>query len=256
MSINYAWVLEEWNRFLDMTERVKTGEAHPTRDGVVRQVYSFRASDDLVERQLSLARVCLERAFADQWTWYGHGSLAVQVKRMRQEIQAAIPLVQRREEIEANLYGDDPGPRISAQDLHSWVWSAARPHWESGNHRAAIHAAAANVNSRLRKKLDRFDVSESKAVREAFSLEDPQPGRPRLRLCPPDDPDHFRSVHVGAVNFGCGLFGAVRNPVAHLSDEDHDLPEQEALECLAAFSLFARWIDRAEVQEKPASDGA
>ncbi|MGW3620101.1 TIGR02391 family protein [Micromonospora arida] len=251
MPINYQWVLQEWNHFLDMTERVKTGEAHPTRNGEVRHVYSFRAPDHLVERQLSLARVCLERTFGDHWEWNGHGSLAVQVKRMRQEIQAAIPLVQRREEIEANLSQDAPGPQIAADDLHHWVWSAARPHWESGNDRAAIHAAAVNINSRLRKKLGRFDVSESKAVREAFSLEDPQPGRPRLRLCPPDDPDHFKSVHVGAVNFGCGLFAGVRNPVAHLTDEDHDLSEQEALECLAAFSLLARWIDRAEVQQKP-----
>ncbi|MEU2611810.1 TIGR02391 family protein [Micromonospora sp. NPDC007271] len=255
MAINYAWVLAEWNKFLDMTERVKTGETHPTRSGEIRHVYSFKAPDDEVKKQLATVRLTFQRVF-ENWEWRGFGSLNHQVNTMRDQIHSYLPMIERSEEIEANLTPDDPGPQIAADDLHPWVWSAAKPHWDSGNDRAAIHAAAVNINSRLRKKLGRFDVSESRAVREAFSIEDPQPGRPRLRLCPPDDPEHFKSVHVGATNLGCGLFGAVRNPVAHLSDEDHDLTEQEALECLAAFSLFARWIDRAEVQEKPASEAA
>ncbi|MEH0936781.1 TIGR02391 family protein [Micromonospora psammae] len=253
MPINYAWVLDEWDRFLMFSQRFKDDVI----DGdTMRTVYRYVVSDDEITQQLSLVKLSLETVFED-WKWpYQGQSLVFQVKKMREEIQESIPLIARREEIDANLTPDAPGPLIAADDLHPWVWSAAQPHWESGNHRAAIHAAAVNVNSRLRKKLGRFDVSESKAVREAFSIEDPQPGRPRLRLCTPDDPDHFKSIHVGATNLGSGLFGAVRNPVAHLSDEDHDLPEQEALECLAAFSLFARWIDRAEVQEKPASEAS
>ncbi|RAN94815.1 TIGR02391 family protein [Micromonospora noduli] len=250
MPINYAWVLDEWNKFLDMTERVKTREADPDRNGQIKNIYSFKVSDDEVKKQLSTVRLTFQRVFED-WKWRGFGSLNAQVKAMRDEIHAYLPMIERSEEIDANLSVEEPGPQITADALHPWVWSAARPHWESGNDRAAIHAAAVNINSRLRKKLGRFDVSESKAIREAFSLEDPQPGRPRLRLCPPDDPDHFKSVHVGAVNFGCGLFAGVRNPVAHLTDEDHDLSEGEALECLAAFSLLARWIDRAEVRQKP-----
>ena len=147
-----------------------------------------------------------------------------------------------------NLADDDPGPVIAADHLHPWVWDAARPHWESGNYRAAIHAAATNVNSRLRKKLDRRDVSEGRLVREAFSVDGPEIGRPRLRLAAEDDQEHFKSVQVGAMQVGCGLFSAVRNPVAHLAEEDHDVEEQEALESLAAFSLFARWIDRAAME--------
>ncbi|MEV0942454.1 TIGR02391 family protein [Micromonospora wenchangensis] len=234
-----------------MTERVKAGEAPPTYTGEVRNVYSFVAPDREVEKQLSLVRVSMERVFND-WQWpYRHRSLVVQVKEMRKEVCASIPLVERSGEIEANLSLDESGPQMAADDLHPWVWNAARPHWESGNHRAAIHAAAMNVNSRMRKKLDRYDVSEAKAVREAFSVEDPQPGRPRLRLASKTDPEHFKSLHGGAGNFGAGLFSAVRNPVAHLPDGEHDVPEREALECLAAFSLLARWIDRAEVEQKP-----
>ncbi|MEV5447839.1 TIGR02391 family protein, partial [Streptomyces sp. NPDC052644] len=171
MPINYSWVLTEWKKFLIMTERVKAGEAPPTYTGEVRNVYSFVAPDREVEKQLSLVRVSMERVFND-WQWpYRHRSLVVQVKEMRKEVCASIPLVERSGEIEANLSLDESGPQMAADDLHPWVWNAARPHWESGNHRAAIHAAAMNVNSRMRKKLDRYDVSEAKAVREAFSVE-------------------------------------------------------------------------------------
>ncbi|WP_328849486.1 TIGR02391 family protein [Micromonospora zamorensis] len=246
MSINYQWVLDEWDRFLKISERDKVDVI----DGdALKTVYRYPVPDNEVKQQLSIVQLSMETVF-EGWKWpYSGHSFVQQVKEMRETIHGCIPLIARRGEIDANLKPDDPGPQIAADDLHPWVWSAAKPHWDSGNDRAAIHAAAVNINSRLRKKLGRFDVSESRAVREAFSIEDPQPDRPRLRLCSKDDPDNFKSVHVGAVNLGCGLFGAVRNPVAHLPDDEHDLTEQEALECLAAFSLFARWIDRATVEQ-------
>jgi uncharacterized protein (TIGR02391 family) len=244
MSINYEWVLAEWDRFLKMSERVKTDQVR----GETRQpVYRFAATDDEVRHQASVARLAFVTVFPDWKLAPAFGSLKAQVKELRERVHEAIPLVQRHEEIDANL-ADNPGPVIAADSLHPWVWDAARPHWESGNYRAAIHAAATNVNSRLRKKLDRRDVSESRLVREAFSMDEPEIGRPRLRLAAPDDQEHFKSVQLGAMQVGCGLFAAVRNPVAHLSDEDHDVEEQEALESLAAFSLFARWIDRAVIE--------
>jgi hypothetical protein len=54
-------------------------------------------------------------------------------------------------------------------------------------------------------------------------------------------------VTVGVMNFGVGCFKAIRNPLDHLPGDEHDMSEQEALEQLAAWSLFARWIERAEV---------
>jgi len=39
----------------------------------------------------------------------------------------------------------------------------------------------------------------------------------------------------------------IRNPAAHVILED--LAEDEALEQLAAFSILARWVDRAEVDK-------
>jgi hypothetical protein len=48
--------------------------------------------------------------------------------------------------------------------------------------------------------------------------------------------------------FGAGCFQAIRNPVGHLPNEEHELTEQEALERLAAFSLLARWIQEATLE--------
>ncbi|MFI9558914.1 TIGR02391 family protein [Nonomuraea endophytica] len=244
MPINHQWVLAEWDRFLKMSERVKTDEVRGQQS-----VYRFAASEEEVRRQASVVRQAILAVFpAGNFDFHTYRSFAVQVKTLRELVNELIPLVERSEEIEENITDDDQGPVISANSLHPWVWDAARPHWESGNYRAALHAAATNVNSRLRKKLGRHDVSEGKAIQQAFSIEDAVVDRPRLRLASKEDPDNFKSVQVGTINFGCGLFSAVRNPVAHLADDDHDVDEQEALESLAAFSLLARWIDRATLE--------
>lgn len=81
---------------------------------------------------------------------------------------------------------------------------------------------------------------------QAFSVDDPGLGKPRLRLMPNDGSETFRSVQSGAVQFGSGCFMALRNPAAH-EHHDDELPEQEALEQLAAFSILARWVDQAAV---------
>jgi Protein of unknown function (Hypoth_ymh) len=53
------------------------------------------------------------------------------------------------------------------------------------------------------------------------------------------------------MDFGAGCFEAIRNPAAH--EHGLNLPEQVALEQLAAFSLLARWIEECEVDM---ADGA
>ncbi|MFD0367779.1 TIGR02391 family protein [Streptomyces sp. NPDC127114] len=79
-----------------------------------------------------------------------------------------------------------------------------------------------------------------------FSKDDPKPGQPRLRLMTNDGSDTFRSVHRGAATFAEGCFAGIRNPNSH-EDGLPELPEHEALEQLAAFSVLARWVDGATV---------
>ena len=52
---------------------------------------------------------------------------------------------------------------------------------------------------------------------------------------------------MGAMDFGAGCFEGIRNPAAH--DEKHEWSEVEALEHLTSFSVLARWIDSASVEE-------
>lgn len=138
-------------------------------------------------------------------------------------------------------------PTFRANSMHPWVWDAARPHWTSGNHDAAVWAAAVNVNSRLQHKVERYDIGESKLLNEVFSIQPPEENRPRLRLVDATNPDLFKDVHLGAAALGRGLYSAVRNPLNHVDAEVHQIGEGEALEALAGFSLLSRWIDRAEV---------
>ncbi len=56
---------------------------------------------------------------------------------------------------------------------------------------------------------------------------------------------------LGAMHFGMGCFMAIRNPIGHLPHEHHEITEQGVFEQLAAWSLLARWIERAEIEPEP-----
>lgn len=140
----------------------------------------------------------------------------------------------------------DAGPPMLAPDrLHPSIWAAAEPQWATRHLHDAVMAASKAVNAMLQGKVGRDDIAEVALVREAFSPNPPVPGRPRLRFAAIENERTRESVTQGALSFGVGCFQAIRNPVGHLPDDEHDLSEQEALEQLAAWSLFARWIERA-----------
>lgn len=54
--------------------------------------------------------------------------------------QRCIAVLEARDEIEQHLV--DHGPALAAEALHTWVWEAARPSWESGLYEDAVDAAA------------------------------------------------------------------------------------------------------------------
>jgi len=113
----------------------------------------------------------------------------------------------------------------------------------------AVDAAARNLNSRLRAKVGRRDIGEADLVAQVFSDKSGDQTNPRLRLPLTAEiaAKTVSSLYGGLIAFGRGLFQAVRNPLAHEPPGAMGITEQEALESLAALSLFARWIDRATV---------
>jgi hypothetical protein len=60
------------------------------------------------------------------------------------------------------------------------------------------------------------------------------------------------------MDFGAGCFEAIRNPVGHLPNDELELSEQDGLERLAALSLLARWIEKAELEmcDRAEADGS
>jgi Protein of unknown function (Hypoth_ymh) len=137
------------------------------------------------------------------------------------------------EEITSMLAGYDASPRLSANQLHALVWRSASAQWSTGHRHEAVLAAAKAVNSMLQAKLGRRDASDVKLVREAFSENDPETGRPRLRFPEIQDEQTRESMRQGAMNFGSGCFQAIRNPLGHLLNEEVELSEQEASERIA-----------------------
>jgi hypothetical protein len=159
----------------------------------------------------------------------------------------AISQLENQSELDQHLA--DRGPTLNATSLHPWVWEAAKPSWDAGLHEDAVDAAARSINARLRAKVSRRDIGEGDLIGNLFSQKPPDEDNPRLRLPLPDNSAEqtLRAIYSGITQYGQGLFSAVRNPLAHEAPGDSSMDEAEALEALAAFSLLARWSDRATV---------
>ncbi|MEZ5229330.1 MAG: TIGR02391 family protein [Acidimicrobiales bacterium] len=165
-------------------------------------------------------------------------------ERERFAAQQLLARLEVGDEIEALLGDRSAGPRLAASSLHPLVWDAANPYWRTLDYHGAVDAAAKIVNSRLQQLIGRRDLFEKKLVEQAFSSSDPGPDSPRLRFAASTDATE-RARLDGARSFGIGLFEGVRNPLSHLPAAEIKLSEQLALEQLAAWSLFARWIEEA-----------
>lgn len=164
-------------------------------------------------------------------------------------------ILQQQERLEAIL--GPKGPVLAAGGLHKWVWHAAVDLWDSGHFKEAVRSAAAAVEEQTCLKIDRRDLTGASIFNEAFSLDPPEPGRPRLRFAHIEETagsgqrsQEWKSAHEGAMAFGRGCFQGIRNLQAHGTA---DLPEQQALEYLAALSVLARWVDDAQTEKSRGS---
>ena len=227
--MNTEWALNELKTFLSLLE-------YKERPGLYSA--SYMGSDDEINAQ----KVVVERV----WAKVLGPKPAVPVSGSdprshdREWTVRCIESINREAEIRLNL-GED-APELNASEMHPWVWEGARSLWQSGHFTEALGSAAKKLNAETQNKVGRRDVSESTLFQQAFSDDKPQAGKARLRLPDDDDGRTAQSVRRGVRAFAEGCFAAIRNPVAHDSDE---LSEAEALERLAAMSILARWVDQA-----------
>lgn len=188
--------------------------------------------EKILDRVIPGWRVDIELNSSNRWTRHREAAI-----RAKEELL-------REQEVRNNL-GDD-APRISAAELHSWVWGGAASLWQSGHYRSAVEDAAKKLNAETQNKVRRRDLSETKLFQEAFSEKQPEAGKARLRRIAPDSSETYKSMQRGAMALAEGIYAGIRNPFNH--EDPKDISEQVALEYLAALSVLARWVDEAEVE--------
>ncbi|MFF7199138.1 TIGR02391 family protein [Streptomyces sp. NPDC088197] len=244
MSIDIEWARGELASFLELTELYRPPDPPnvvnftsrlSNRGGGAEIVASAQVVEQILDRVLPRWRTEVpddRNKSVNRWCQH------------REAAQRADAVLLRDAEVRERL-GDD-APQLSAAAMHRWVWDGARSLWRSGHFREAVTAAARKINAETQNKVGRRDVSETPLFQSVFSKDAAKPGQPRLRLMPDDNSDTFRSVHRGAMSFAEGCFAGIRNPNSH-EDGLPELPEQEALEQLAALSVLARWVDSAAV---------
>jgi hypothetical protein len=239
--MDFAWAARELEEFISLAGTAKAGAGL----GYPQLVQRLRGQELVVHR--------IADVVWPEWRAWSFPNYNQWWSRTYDLAQRCLMLVERQEELETRL--GDPGPKLAASTLHPWVWEAAQSLWSSGHYAQAVTAAAMSINGFLQKKGHRRDASEADLVVECFSPEPPKPGRPRLRLMDDDGSKTFRSMQQGSLAFGQGCYIALRNPLSHEHNLLQELPESEALEQLAAFSLLARWIERSVLVRAREDDG-
>ncbi|HYA68060.1 MAG TPA: TIGR02391 family protein [Acidimicrobiales bacterium] len=156
----------------------------------------------------------------------------------------ALGLLRDRDEFQAVLGRGHVG---SVGRIHGAIWRNAASSWQEAQFGQALQAAVTFVlGTMLPNKLERFDLAGFDLVREAFSLEPPKPGRPRLRLpMVAPDTEAWVMAHSGAGHLGVGCAQVVRGLVTRELDY---FDEASAFELLMTLSALARWIDQANVE--------
>jgi uncharacterized protein (TIGR02391 family) len=235
-GVDLEWVENRLQHFVSMTELVTTSPP-------------YKVPKCGREKAIELAEVVrpIFQRLYPEWQSENSRDPWDEFKAERDAAQRLLSRIASYAEVEKRLGGADDSPRISAASFHPLIWKAAAAQWSTGHRHEAVLAAAKAVNSHLQTKLGRRDVSEVDLVKQAFSDDNPQPGKPRLRFNSISDEQTRKSMRRAVMEFGGGCFAAIRNPVGHLQNEEIELTEQTALERLASLSLFARWVDEADL---------
>lgn len=131
-------------------------------------------------------------------------------------------------------------PDLNTTRLHPLVWAAAQRLWNDGHLRQAIAAAGEAVTAQMKQLTRRGDAADTSLWQQAFSKDEPQVGKARLRWPGSVDDLDVKSMNEGLRQFAPGTNMVIRNPATHI---DAAMSTQDALERLATLSLLARLVD-------------
>jgi hypothetical protein len=238
--MDVQWAIWELKQFVEMTAlktEPRTGLLTGTRSATVAAsaeiVPAAQVVEQILDRVVSGWRSSIAANVGYRWA------------QMREASQRAIAQLERADEIAEKL--GEAGPNLRAGALHPWVWESARSLWQSGYYTQAVSAAAIKLNAEAQIRVRSRERSETDLFNVVFSQDrEPKRGNPRFILPDDEGGKTAESVRRGVRAFAEGCYAALRNPLSH--DPDADLPEHEALEQLAAFSILARWVESSEVR--------
>jgi hypothetical protein len=72
-------------------------------------------------------------------------------------------------------------PTLPADQLHPWVWDAARTFWDAGAHAVAVEQAAKSITAHTQQKTG-CQLADDDLMSQVWSDEPPKADRPRLRF--------------------------------------------------------------------------
>lgn len=244
-TLEVDWAITCLREFIHATDQI----AYDNRpgSGMVMLGTHQRVPDAKAAELAYVAEQILDRVLPEWRTAEGKNGESkrkAQWKHLRDWAARGIAALEREAELQEKL--GDTAPRVSAGDFHPWIWGGAASLWQSSHFREAVEGAIRKLNAETQNKLARRDVSETDLFNQAFSEQAPATGKPRLYRMKNDGSHTFKSVQRGARMFAEGVFAGIRNPLAH--EADQEMPEQQALEYLAALSVLARWVDESTLE--------
>ena len=128
---------------------------------------------------------------------------------------------------------------MESRNVHAEVLNYCRAELLDENYFHAVFESTKGVAARIR-LMSGLTADGAELVNKAFSIQNPILALGSLAT------ESEKSEQKGFSNLVVGLFGAVRNPLAHAPKTDWPMSEQDALDILSLVSLIHRKLDRAE----------
>lgn len=126
------------------------------------------------------------------------------------------------------------------RDVHKDVLAFCKAELLQENYFHAVFEATKSIAAKIRKRSG-LATDGASLVQEAFGLAS---GTPLLAINPLKT-ETDKGEQRGFANLLIGLFGTVRNPLAHNPKVEWDMTEQDALDVLTLASLVHRKLDKA-----------
>jgi uncharacterized protein (TIGR02391 family) len=128
---------------------------------------------------------------------------------------------------------------LESRGVHDQVLNYCRAELLDENYFHAVFESTKGVAERIR-LMSGLTADGAELVNKAFSIQNP------ILVLGPLTTESEKSEQKGFANLLVGLFGAIRNPLAHAPKANWPMSEQDALDILTLVSLIHRKLDRTE----------